>query len=412
MTSRLLLPTALTLFVAVSINALAGDWPQWRGPNRDAKSEETNLLEEWPEGGPPLAWKVNGVGGGFSTVSISKGTIYTLGDFKDDGCYAIALKESDGSEIWKTKIGNTSNHGGYPGPRCTPTIDGGQVFVLSADGDVACLDAKSGEKKWSVNFKTDFNGKIMSGWGYSESLLVDGNQVVCTPGGSDGTLLALDRNSGKELWRTKEWTDNAAYSSVIISTIEGTRQYIQLTDRSVGGVDPETGRLLWRADRPGKVAVIPTPVVSDNIVFVTSGYNVGCNGFRVTKDGSIWNAEQIYAEQKYANHHGGVVLLDGYVYGANGGTFRCLNVKTGEIVFEGRSVGKGATLYANGHLILRSEKGPVALIEATPDGLNEVSRFDQPERSNRDAWPHPVIANGKLYLRDQDLLLCYDVKKQ
>lgn len=411
MTSRLFFPASLTLCFALTAAAFGGDWAQWRGPNRDAKSTETNLLEEWPEGGPPLAWKANGLGGGFSTVSISNGIIYTLGDIGDD-CFAIALNEADGSPVWKTRISGKSNYGGYPGPRCTPTVDGGQLFVLSAHGDLACLDAGTGGTKWTVSLKNEFNGKVMSGWGYSESPLVDGNRVICTPGGNDGTLLALDRNSGKELWRTKEWTDNAAYSSVIISTIEGTRQYIQLTDRSVGGVDPESGRLLWRADRPGKVAVIPTPVVSDNIVFVTSGYNVGCNGFRVTKDGSIWNAEQIYAKQQYANHHGGVVLLDGYVYGSNGGTFRCLDIKTGEFAFEGRSVGKGATLYADGHLYLRSEKGPVALIEATPERLNEVSRFDQPERSNRDAWPHPVIANGKLYLRDQDLLLCYDVKKK
>jgi outer membrane protein assembly factor BamB len=412
MTSRHLLPTGLILVFAATIAVSADDWPQWRGPNRDNKCQETGLLQEWPEGGPPLAWKANGFGIGFSTVSVSDGIIYTMGDFKDDGCYAIAVKEADGSPVWKTKVGKTSNYGGYPGPRSTPTVDGGQVFVLSPDGDVACLDAKSGEKVWTVNYEQDFNGRPMSPWHYSESLLVDGNRVVGTPGGKDGGMIALDRNSGQQIWRTTDWPDVGGYSSIIIATIEGTRQYVQLAANSVVGVDPESGKVLWKADRKGKTAVIPTPVVSDNIVFVTSGYGIGCNGFRITKDGSIWNTEELYANKNITNHHGGVVLLNGHVFGSTGGSFRCVDIRTGELTFQGRSVGKGSTLYADGHFILRSEGGPVALIEATPKELVEVSRFGQPDRSNRQAWPHPVIANGKLYLRDQGLLLCYDVKKK
>jgi len=412
MTSRHIFPAGLILFFTMTLTAFAADWPQWRGPERDNTCQETGLLEEWPEGGPPLAWQAEGLGGGFSTVSVSNGMIYTLGDFEGDGCYAVAIKEDGGAPVWKTKIAKTSNYGGYPGPRCTPTVDGGQVFVLSPHGDVHCLDAKDGEMKWSVNLKDDFKGRVMSGWGYSESLLVDGNRVVCTPGGKDGGMLALDRNNGRQIWRSADWRDAGGYSSIIIATIEGTRQYVQLAASSVVGVDPESGKVLWQAERKGKTAVIPTPVVSGNIVFVTSGYGVGCNGFRITKDGSTWNTEQLYANTNIANHHGGVVLLNGHVYGTTGGSFRCLDINTGELTFEGRSVGKGATLYADGHFILRSEKGPVGLIKATPDELIEVSRFDQPDRSNRQAWPHPVIANGKLYLRDQGLLLCYDVKKK
>lgn len=412
MPSRLIVPTGLVLLISFSLAAFADDWPQWRGPDRDGKCKETGLLQEWPDGGPPLAWKAEGLGIGFSTVSISEGVIYTMGDFKDDGCYAIAVKEAGGAPLWKTKIGDTSNYGGFPGPRSTPTVDGGQVFVLSPHGDLACLDAKSGEKKWTVDYKDDFNGKPMSPWHYSESLLVDGNRVIGTPGGQDGTLIALDRNTGNEIWRTSDWTAKGGYSSTIIATIEGTRQYVQLTENSVGGVDPESGRVLWRADRPGKTAVITTPVVSGNIVFVTSAYGVGCSGFRITRDGSNWTTEELYDNKNIANHHGGVVLLNGYVYGSSGGSFRCLDIETGELAFQGRSAGKGATLYADGRLILRSEKGPVALIEATPEELIEVSRFDQPDRSDKRAWAHPVISNGKLYLRDQGLLLCYDVRKK
>lgn len=413
MTSRLIFPTVLLLVAVLSISSFADDWAQWRGPKRDAKSEETGLLTEWPEGGPPLAWRVDGIGGGYSTVSIVDGTIYTMGDF-DDQSHLIALKESDGSELWRTAIGKAGGHKDYPGSRSTPTVDGGQVFALTEHGVLACVDAKSGEKQWSVDLVGDFGGRAPRPWKYSESPLVDGNQVICTPGGNDGTLLALDRNSGKKLWRTKEWTDNAAYSSVIISTIEGKRQYIQLTDQSVAGVDPESGKVLWRVNRKGATAVIPTPVVFENLVFVTSGYGIGCNGFRVTRDGSEWSAEEVYANQNITNHHGGVVLVDGHVYGSTGPTFRCVDIESGELAepYPQRSIGKGSTLYADGHFYLRSENGPVALIKAAPGEYLEVSRFDQPARSNKSAWPHPVIANGKLYLRDQGLLLCYDIKKR
>jgi outer membrane protein assembly factor BamB len=232
---------------------------------------------------------------------------------------------------------------------------------------------------------------------------------VCTPGGKDGTLLALDRSTGKKLWQTAEWTDSAAYSSVIVATMHGTRQYVQLTGDSVAGVEPESGKLLWKAARQGKTAVVPTPVIAGDIVFVTSGYGIGCNGFRISKKGESWSAEEIYANKELANHHGGVVLVDGHVYGATGSTFRCVELESGDGVFNERSAGKGSTLYAGGRFILRSEDGPVALIEASPEGMKEVSKFKQPDRSDHRAWPHPVVANGKLYLRDQDILLCYDV---
>ena len=250
----------------------------------------------------------------------------------------------------------------------------------------------------------------MSGWKYSESPLVDKDQVICTPGGKDGTLLALNRSTGEKIWQTKEWTDSAAYSSIVIATIHGTRQYIQLTGNSVAGVEPETGKILWRANRKGQTAVITTPVVAKDIVFVTSGYGVGCNGFKISKNGSKWSSEEIYANKTIANHHGGVVLINGYVYGSTGGTFRCIELKSGNEILKERSAGKGSTLYAGDRFILRSEKGPVALIKATPKGMTEISKFEQPNRSEYKAWPHPVVANGNLYLRDQDILLCYKIR--
>jgi len=388
--------------------ARGDDWPQWRGPDRDGICKEDGLLTKWPEGGPPLAWRSEGLGIGFSSLAVAKGSLFTLGDL-EDGSYAIALKEEDGSLIWKTKIGEAGGHRKYPGTRSTPTVDRGQVFVLNQHSDLACLDAGSGKLIWKRNLVADFGGKMMSGWKYSESPLVDGDRVVCTPGGKDGTLLAVDRNSGAKLWQTSDWTDAAAYSSAVVATIQGKKQYVQLTGNSVAGVEADTGKVLWKAPRTGKTAVIPTPIIDGDLVFVTSGYGIGCNGFRISKDGDTWSAEEIYANKELANHHGGVVLVDGHVYGATGSTFRCVELESGDGVFNERSAGKGSTLYAGGRFILRSEGGPVALIKASPEGMQEVSRFDQPDRSEHRAWPHPVIANGKLYLRDQDLLLCYDV---
>ncbi|MGI9243736.1 MAG: PQQ-binding-like beta-propeller repeat protein [Verrucomicrobiales bacterium] len=388
--------------------AHADDWPQWRGPDRDGISKEGGLLAEWPESGPPLAWRGKGLGTGFSSIAVANGKLYTLGDL-EDGSYAIALSEKDGSPLWKTKIGEAGGHRKYPGTRSTPTVDNGQVFVLNQHSDLACLDASSGKLLWRKNLVSEFGGKMMSGWKYSESPLVDGDRVVCTPGGKDGTLLAVDRNNGAKLWQTSDWTDPAGYSSVVIATIHGTKQYVQLTGASVAGVEPSSGKVLWQAKRAGKTAVIPTPIIDGDLVFVTSGYGIGCNGFRVSKDGDAWSAEEIYANKEIANHHGGVVLVDGHVYGATGSTFRCVELESGDGVFNERSAGKGSTLYADGRFILRSENGPVALMEASPEGMREISRFDQPDRSKHRAWPHPVIANGKLYLRDQGLLLCYDV---
>ena len=222
-------------------------------------------------------------------------------------------------------------------------------------------------------------------------------------------MVAIDRKSGEQLWQTSEWTDPAGYSSVIIATIHGTRQYVQLTGKSVAGIDPETGRVLWTASRPGKTAVIATPVVKGDIVFVTSGYGVGCNAFRVDKSRDGWSTEELYANTNVANHHGGVILLGDHVFGSTDGTFRCIDLVSGELSFKERSVGKGAVVLADGHFYLRSESGPVALLQATTEGYKEVGRFDQPDRSDQRAWAHPVVANGKLYLRDQDILLCYDV---
>lgn len=399
------------ILVSLTASAVAKDWPQWRGPNRDGISTETGLLKKWPADGPKLAWKAGGFGAGYSSVAVANGKIFTLGD-QEDGSYAIAVNESDAKPLWKTKIGDAGGHKKYPGTRSTPTVDGKQVFILNQFSDLVCLDADNGKKIWSRNLESEFGGKMMSGWKYSESPLVDGDKVLCTPGGRDGTVLALNRNTGEKIWQTSDWNDPAGYSSIVIATIHGLRQYVQLTGANVAGIDPDSGKILWKAERFGKTAVIATPIVDGDRVLVASAYGIGCNGFRIDKQGSGWSAEQIYSDTKLANHHGGVIRIGKHAYGTSNVTLDCMNFETGEHLWQERSVGKGALVCADGLLYLRSERGPVALIQPSPEGLKEISGFEQPDRSGQQAWPHPVVANGKLYLRDQDILLCYDVKER
>ena len=389
--------------------APADDWPQWRGPTRDGASAETGLLQQWPAAGPKLVWRATGLGAGFSTVSVSGSRIYTAGDLADAN-YVVAFNRADGKFLWKAKLGKTG--GGPAGPRGTPTVDGNFVYELGQHGDLVCVEAVSGREVWRKNLKQDFNGEC-GGWLYSESVLVDGPRVICTPGGPNGTLLALNKADGQVLWRCKDWTDHAEYSSPIVETVDGVRQYIQLTAQSVGGVEARTGKLLWRANRGGETAIVPTPIYRDHHVYVTSGYGVGCNLFKLTSTAGRFAVEQVYANRDMVNHHGGVILVGDYLYGfSDDRGWVCQDFKTGKILWRNKGVGKGALAYADGHLYLRSEgsKGTVALVEARPTGYKETGRFDQPERSGSESWPHPVVVGGRLYLRDQDLLLCYDVK--
>ena len=395
------------------------DWPQWHGHNRDNISRETGLLKEWPKDGPPLAWKIQGIGAGFSTVAVAGGKIYTAGE-EGGQTYVYALNEPDGSRAWRAPLGKASSPGGYAGTRSTPTLDGQRLYMISQNADVVCYQISDGKEVWRKNLKSDFAGKMMSGWGNSESLLVDGANLICTPGGSGGTLLALNKNDGAEVWRSKELRDSAAYASPIAVEIGGVRQVIVFTDKSLAGIAAADGKLLWRHDRRGETAVIPTPVVKDNYVFVTSGYGVGCDLFKVNADAGKFSAEQVYSNKNMVNHHGGVILLDGKVYGytdgirgqRNSGGWACVDFMSGEQAWREPRLGKGTITYADGRFYCREEKGAgeVVLIEASPSGCNEFGRFKQPDQSGKQMWPHVVIANGKMYLRDQATLLCYDVR--
>ncbi len=408
--STRLLVAALGFAFSLSF-AKADDWPQWRGPKRDGVSTETGLLKAWPAGGPPLAWKARGLGVGFSSVSVADGKIFTMGDGPDMSSVR-AFDANNGKPLWSAPVGKPG--GNYAGTRCTPTADGNLIYALGQFGDLVCVEAKSGREVWRKNLLKDFGGQY-AGWNYTESPLVDGDRVMVTPGGSRGAIVALNKKTGATSWQSREFTDQAAYASLIQVEIGGRRQYVQLTEASVAGVAADNGQLLWRAPRRGATAVIPTPIFFDNQVYVTSGYGVGCNLFKISPAGAAFSAEQVYANKEMVNHHGGVVLLGNYLYGhSDSRGWICQEFKTGKTVWSNQGVGKGSLTCADGHLYLRGEdgSGAVALVAATPSGYQETGRFNQPDRSNQKSWAHPVIANGKLYLRDMDELLCYDVKQK
>jgi outer membrane protein assembly factor BamB len=401
----------------VVTNARAADWPQWRGPNRDGKSADTGLLQEWPAGGPKLAWKATGLGKGYANMSVAGGRLFTMGD-KEDAGYVIALSPADGKILWTAKIGAAGgpdpSQWNYAGPRCTPTVSGDLVFAVNEWGEMACVSAADGKEQWRKDLRKDFGGKPPT-WGYSESPLVDGDQVMVTPGGSQGAMVALDTKTGRVLWQSKDFTDEAHYSSIVAAEIDGVRQYVQLTAASVVGISSKDGSVLWQAARKGNVAVIPTPVVAGNLVYVTSGYNAGSNLFKVTSNGGKFSAEQVYAKRDMAVHHGGVVKVGEYVYGySDSKGFTCQDFQTGELVWsEKGKIKKCCVSYGDGRLYCREEdNGTMVLLDPSPAGYQEKGRFLQPDRAAEKAWPHPTIANGRLYLRDQDVLLCYDVKGQ
>ncbi len=411
-------PIFLTMFLLAAAlmapSAFAEDWPQWQGPQRDNRSKETGLLKEWPASGPALTWEAKGLGGGYSGVAVAAGRIYTLGDFPD-GAHALAFNEKDGKPVWSTLIGKNGGGGGYPGPRCTPTVDGDFVYVLGQFGDLVCLESATGKEVWHKNLIADFDGHMMSGWGYAESPLVDGDRLVCTPGGPKGTIIALNKKTGEVLWHSAEIGDPAAYASIVETEIGGKRQYVQLTGQHVIGVEADNGKLLWAAVRNGNTAVIPTPIVSDDSVFVTSGYGAGCNLFKITADNGDFKTKEVYHEKNMTNHHGGIVLVGDNVFGfSDHGHFTCIAFKTGQEVWNDKAgiLGKGSLTYADGNLYFRNEggAGTVWLVEASVDGFKDHGHFNPPDRSDKNSWPHPVVANGKLYIRDQDVLLCYDVK--
>lgn len=408
--------------IIFSMEVSAQDWPQWRGPNREGVSKETNLNMEWTEKQPALLWTFRDAGAGYAAPVIVGSLLYSHGAVGGND-FAFALDTKTGQLKWKQELGKQFAEDRGNGSRGSVTVDGDKLYLIRGGGQLHCLAAADGKMLWQKDFRTDFDGNIMSrhDWGFSESPLVEGDLVICTPGGEKGTMLALNKNTGETVWRSTEWTDLGGYSSPIIVDVAGVRQIIQLTRKGVAGVDVKNGKLLWSADVAGNnTAAIPTPVYHDGIVYVTSGYNAGCAGVRLTKSGDRFQADTVYVNKNMINHHGGVVLVNDHIYGfSDASGWVCQNLKSGETIWKQRiqGVGKGALLAVNDRLLLQDERtGLLTVISASPDGWNEHGRMEFPERSEIESmdkmvWTHPVVVGGKLYLRDHDLIFCYDMKQ-
>ena len=411
----------LVIMAITGMNLTAQNWSQWRGANRDGVLKTTtNLNLNWSEKQPPLLWVFRQAGAGYTAPSIVGTTLYSQGA-ADGNDFAFALDTKTGNLKWKQVLGEQFVQDRGNGPRGSVTVDGDKLYLIRGGGQVHCLSAADGKMLWQKDFIKDFGGKMMSQWGFSESPLVDGNLVVCSPGGANGTMVALDKNTGKVVWRSTEWTDDAGYSSPIVAEVDGIRQYIQQAAKGFAGVSAKDGKVLWKIDVPGyRTAVIPSPIFSDGVVYVTSGYNAGCNAVRLSKEGAGCKAEAVYANKNMVNQHGGVVLMNDCIYGFSDGVgFVCQNFKTGETVWKERinELLKGVVLGVNDRLIVQNERdGLLAVVAASPTGWKEFGRMKFPERTtiqttDNMVWTHPVVADGKLFLRDHDLLFCFDLKQ-
>ncbi len=407
---RAVLPLFI-LMIASSQFTSAGDWPTWRGQHRDDISVESGLMTTWPEGGPEKIWTFEDAGIGYSSFAIVGDQLFTLGaDQKVE--HLMAVDTTTGKQQWTVPLGERLKNKWGDGPRSTPAVFGDRVVALGARGRVVCCSVADGAIHWETEL-TDLGGKIPN-WGYSESPLIDHGRVMVTPGGDDGAMVAFNLESGDVVWQSWEVAQPAHYSSIIVAEHNGTRQYIQLGSRSLYGINAEDGERLWETKWPGKVAVVPTPIFHEGGVYVSSGYGVGCMMIQVGPDNAV---TEVYKNKVMKNHHGGIIRVGDHVYGySDGPGWICQNLTTGEMVWnEKRVLGKGAIACADGLFYCLEEKsGVCVLVSATPDGWDERGRLTiEPQTEQRSPsgriWSHPVIANGRLYLRDQEIICCYDI---
>jgi outer membrane protein assembly factor BamB len=411
-----LLYFSLFLVAALSaqpVHSQSFNWPQWLGSERNGLTKETGLLQEWPEGGPKQRWLFKDCGAGYSGPAVVDGRLHILGT-RNQQSQLIALDADTGNELWAAPIDEEFHNDWGDGPRSTPAVDSGHVYALSASGTLVCVNANNGKEIWRLTMES--LGGSVPNWGFAESVLIDGDKVLCTPGGPQGAIAAIDKKSGKVLWQSKDIPDLAHYSSIVAAPFHGQPQYVQLLEKRLVGISATDGKLLWEVPWPGSVAVIPTPIVHGNQVFVTSGYGAGCMLVEISPNNQ---ATKVYENKRMKNQHGGVIKYKDSVYGFSDEVgWVCLNFNTGEFQWRERdALGKGAVGYAdNRFYCVDQSEGNVVLIDASPEGWNERGRFKlEPQSTNRSPrggiWVHPVIVDGKLFLRDQEYVYCYDVKR-
>jgi outer membrane protein assembly factor BamB len=379
----------------------AGEWPSFRGPNRDGKSPDTGLLKSWPEGGPRLLWKQTGIGEGYSSVAVADGTVYITGD--KQGKLVLATFDLEGNPKWQADCGPAWTRS-HPGSRATPTIDGDRVYLYSGVGILSCLDAKTGRLLWSRDAK-EFGGSP-GGWGYAESVLIHGNLAIFKPGGQN-CIVAVDKTTGRNVWTSRGFSAGPEYSSCLVFVHDGMTMLTTGTREGIVCVNPTSGALLWANDfSAGNTANCPTPAYADGYVFWANGYGKGGICLKLGPGGT---ATEAWRTGDMVCHHGGYVIHEGHIYGNNGNGWACLELKTGEVKWRERAVGKGSLCWADGMLYLFSEtRGQAALATCSPDGLEITGRVQV--EGEGPSWAHPVVVGGRLYLRYDTNLYCFDVK--
>jgi len=412
-------PRWIALFAVFALASVApdvqgnegNDWPQFHGPRRDNRSTETGLLKHWPPDGPPRVWTARGLGHGFATVAISGDAIYTSGD-RDGKTIVTALDRRSGRIRWQVENGKAWE-ASQPGSRSTPTIDGDRLYHENAHGNVVCLDAKTGRQLWAVNLLDEFHAKNIH-WGLSESVLIDGDRAICSPGGPEAAMVALDKHTGRLVWKSASAGDSAGYASASLAEYQGLRMLFTLTSRAAIGVNADSGELLWRFEQVTPYdETIGMPIYHDGHVLVSTR-TAGTVMLKLHVDGKKASVREVWRSKVLDNHHGGLVLLDGYVYGSSHvnsqGKWICLAWDTGEVKYVEKGVGKGSLTYADGILYTFSENRTLGLVPATPAAHDLVSQFKIPAGGEGPSWAHPVVCGGRLYVRHSDFLYVYDIR--
>ena len=407
--------SVMTLVLALGLATLTAaqtpsgaDWPQWRGPDRNGLSRETGLLSEWPAGGPPLVWSIANLGAGYGSIALKGDRIFVQGSNGRQSA-VTALSRADGKGMWIKMLGPAGDNDRGNGPRGTPTVDEDRVYALTESGDLACLRVLDGSLLWQRNILKDFRGRNPH-WLVSESPLVDGNRLFVTPGGPGAGMVALDKMTGQTIWTSADLSDEAGYSSIVAGDVQGVRTLVTLTSQAGVGVRASDGKLMWRYPKAAnRTANIATPVFSDSKVFYASAYDTGGGLLGLTAQNGVVSEREIYFTRDMQNHHGGVLLVNGYLYGFNNSILTCLDFSSGKLMWRDRSVGKGSVTYADGRLYVLSEDNVVGLAEATPSAYRETGRFRIADQG-WPSWAHPVVSGGRLYVRNQGTLAAYDIR--